>query len=158
MQYQWVDYRRSDAETVESWFDQEAVKYTGCDDGWSGYFEYWVNAPETVLNENFFAKLILEHGEAIGIMAIFVERDWHYVQEFIISPDRRGLGIGSEVLKEFLEDGEYIVGKVIKNAEACIFPSNAASRRAFEKAGFQYSHSHPDGDACYYVYQKEMGK
>ena len=156
MRYQWADYHRSYEETVESWLDQEAVKYTGCDDGWSGYFEYWVHEPGTALNENFFAKVILDHEEAIGIMAIFAEESRYYIQEFIISPDNRRKGIGSEVLKELLENGECIVGKEIKSAEACIFPSNVSSRRAFEKAGFQYSHSHPDGNACYYVYQKEI--
>ena len=44
---------------------------------------------------------------------------------------------------------------VEKRAEACIFPSNIASIKAFEKAGFQYSHSHPEGDAWYYEYRSE---
>ena len=47
-----LDYNKSHRETVESWFDREAVKYTGCDDGWDSYFEYMKQEPETVLNEN----------------------------------------------------------------------------------------------------------
>ena len=39
--FTWLDYNSSHRETVESWFDSEAVKYTGCDDGWDSFFEYW---------------------------------------------------------------------------------------------------------------------
>lgn len=152
--FTWLDYDKSHRETVESWFDSEAVKYTGCDDGWDSYFEYWKQEPETVLNENFFGKVIFDEEAAIGILSIFKEDDVHYIQEFIISPDRRGRGIGSGVLRELLQNGENIIGQPIKNAEACIFLNNIASQRAFEKAGFQYSHAHPDGDAWYYVYRK----
>ena len=155
MYYKWVDYCKDYKETIESLFDAEAVKNTGCDDGWEQFYEYWKNEPETVLNENFFAKVILDGGKAVGVMAIFLEMDKCYIQEFVISPDRRGIGIGSSVLKELLENGEYIIGKPIKRAEACIFPSNIASIKAFEKAGFQYSHSHPEGDAWYYEYCSE---
>ena len=37
-------------------------------------------------------------------------------------------------------------------AEAIIFPSNIASQKAFEKAGFKYHHTQEDGDAMTYVY------
>ena len=38
-------------------------------------------------------------------------------------------------------------------ADAVIFPSNKASQKAFEKAGFKYETIHPDGDAMYYIYK-----
>lgn len=155
MRYKWLDYHKGYKEIVEAWLDCEAVKYTGCDEGWDQFFEYWKNEPETVLNENFFARVILDGGKAVGVIAVYEEKDKHYIQEFIVSPDRRGMGTGSSILKELLQSGEEIVGKKIAIAEACIFPSNISSRKAFEKAGFRYSHAHPDGDALYYEYRKE---
>lgn len=152
--FAWMDYNSSHRETIESWFDSEAVKYTGCEDGWDSFFEYWKEDSETVLNENFFGKVIFDKETAVGVIAVFKENDVHYIQEFIISSDMRNKGIGSSVLRELLENGENIIGQPIKKAEACIFPNNIASQKAFEKAGFRYSHAHPDGGAWYYVYQK----
>ena len=154
MRYKWMDYTKNDKETVESWLDSEAVKYTGCDDGWDQFVEYWINEPDMVLNGNFFVKVIMDGGMAVGAMAIFLEKEKAYIQEFIVSPERRGMGTGSSILREFLQDGEHIIGQQIEYAEACIFPSNLSSQRAFEKAGFRYSHAHPDGDAWYYEYRR----
>lgn len=104
------------------------MKYTGCDDGWDQFVEYWINEPDMVLNENFFVKVIMDGGMAVGALAIFLEKEKAYIQEFIVSPDRRGMGTGSSILREFLQDGKQIVGHQIENAEACIFPSNLSSK------------------------------
>ena len=155
MLYKWVDYHKGYKEVVETWLDDEAVKYTGCAEGWDQYFEYWKNEPGTVLNGNFFSKVVLDGGKAVGVIAVYEEKNIYYIQEFVVSPDRRCMGTGSSILKELLQSGEYIVGKTITRAEACIFPSNISSRKAFEKAGFRYSRTHPDGDTCYYEFRKE---
>ena len=65
-----------------------------------------------------------------------------------------GQGLGGKLLQELLA-GEEIIGFAIENAEAVIFPSNIASQKAFEKAGFRYHHAHEDGDAFYYVYESQ---
>lgn len=154
MRYKWVDYNKDYKDMIESWLDIEAVRFTGCDDGWDQFVKYWKNEPDTVLNENFFVKVILDGGVAVGTMALFWEKDTCYIQEVIVSPDKRKLGVGSAALGELLEKGEYIIGKRIEKAQACIYPSNNVSRKAFERAGFCYSHAHPDGDAWYYEYQR----
>ena len=154
MRYKWVDYNKDYKNMVESWMDIGAVRFTGCDDGWDQFVEYWKNEQDTVLNENFFVKVILDGEVAVGVIAIFWEKDTCYIQELLVSPDRRKLGVGSSALAELLEDGECIIGKKIKNAQACIYPLHIVSRRAFERAGFCYSHAHPDGDVWYYEYQE----
>ena len=64
----------------------------------------------------------------------------------------RGYGIGSAVLRELLDNGEDIIGQKTDKVMAVIFPGNTASQKCFEKAGFKYVSSHPDGDAWYYRY------
>ena len=49
---------------IESWLDIEAVRFTDCDDGWDQFVEYWKNEPDTMLNENFFVKVILDGARA----------------------------------------------------------------------------------------------
>ena len=56
------------------------------------------------------------------------------------------------LLKELLGDKEMI-GFVIQKSDAVIFPSNIASQKAFENAGYQYHHTYEDGTAMYYVYE-----
>lgn len=74
------------------------------------------------------------------------------ISEFIIRPDRRGKGLGSSALMELLTRSENILGIKIKDADAVIFPDNAASQKAFEKAGFVFQSEHPDGDTWNYRY------
>jgi GNAT superfamily N-acetyltransferase len=94
--------------------DIEAVRFTDCDDGWDQFVEYWKNEPDTMLNENFFVKVILDGARAVGVMALFLEKDTCYNQEIIVSPDRRKQGVGSSALVELLENSEYILRRRIK--------------------------------------------
>ena len=77
------------------------------------------------------------------------------IMEIVVEPGKRGQGKGSKLLKELLES-EEIIGCAIQESEAVIFLTNTASQRAFEKAGYQYHHTHQDGDAVYYVYERGL--
>ena len=74
------------------------------------------------------------------------------ISEFIVSPEMRNQGHGTAILRELLRYTQEILGVSFQQAVAVIFPNNQASQRAFEKAGFIFESSHPDGDAWYYVY------
>ena len=117
MRYNWVDYTSAHKEIVEPWIDEETKRFTGCDEGFDAYYQYWANEPETELGRNFWAKLIIA---------------------------------------EVLAESEEILGVMITDASAVIYPNNIPSQKAFEKAGFVFHSQHPDGDAWNYWYKREQ--
>ena len=154
MNYNWVDYTSAHKEIVEPWIDEEAKRFTGCDEGFDAYYQYWANEQETELGRNFWAKLIIADMIPIGIMTIALWDGFFTISEFIIRPDMRGMGFGASVLAELLAESHEILGAVIKEANAVIYPNNIPSQKAFEKAGFVFHSEHPDGDAWNYQYHK----
>ena len=75
--------------------------------------------------------------------------------EVLVAPEKRGQGKGSALIKELL-DHEEILGFIIQESEAVIYPGNTASQKAFENAGFTHHHNHTDGDgsSMHYVYAR----
>ena len=156
MKYDWIDYTSAYKELVDSWMDEDAKRFTGCDEGFDEYYQEMLNDPETKLGGNYWAKIIIADTEPIGIIAIGLWDRVFTISEFIIRPDRRGNGLGSSVLAELLAQSRNIIGVKIKDATAVIFPNNAASQKAFENAGFIFHSEHPDGDAWYYRYHNTL--
>ena len=154
MKYEWIDYSHEYKTIADAWLDDEAIRFTGCDDGFDEFYKYWLNEPETKLGENFWAKIFAEDGIPVGVVAIAMWEGVFTVSEIIVCPDKRGCGAGSAALSALLAYGKSILGTEITNAKAVIFPNNVASKRAFEKAGFNFSGEHPDGDALYYEYNQ----
>ena len=154
MKFTWDDYSATYRDVVETWLDEEAKKFTGCDDGFSEYYNYWVNEADTQLGENFWAKVILLDDVPVGILVPSLWEGVLSISEYLISPENRGKGIGSSALAELLKESQTILGVGFKNASAVIYPNNIPSQKAFEKAGFQFESEHPDGDAWNYKYQK----
>lgn len=155
MQFTWMDYQQNQAPIVEAWIDEEAKKYTGCDEGWDEYFNYWKHDPDTIIGENFWGKIILQEQTPVAIIAIGREEQTFLISEFIVAPKRRGMGLGSAILQDLINNDIRIIGQPMKFVEACIFPSNIASQKAFQNAGFSFSYEHDDGDAWYYKLIKE---
>ena len=108
------------------------------------------NEPDVKFGENFWCRMIYRNGEPVAVTAMRDENGELVISEIVVSPDRRGQGIGSAVLAELLENHAQIIGKIINSAVAVIFPDNIPSRKAFERAGFRFDSAHPDGDAWYY--------
>ena len=156
MRYHWIDYSCAYKNIVESWLDEDAKRFTGCDDGFDAFYQYWENDPETSLGKNFWAKIILADDDPIGVIALGVWDGVFTIMEFIIRPDKRGKQFGSSALVELLMQSENIVGTKILSAEAVIFPNNTASQKAFEKACFSFHSAHPDGKAWYYRYHSSV--
>ncbi len=153
MKYRWIDYTSAHAPIVESWIDEIAKKYTGCDDGWEDYFNYWKNDSQTQMGENFWGKVICREDVPIAVISVGYHENRFTVSEFIVAPEHRNKGYGSDILMELLAEGEIILGRSIESAFAVIFPDNIPSQKAFEKASFRFESAHPDGDAWYYTYQ-----
>ena len=155
MNFGWKDYSARYASIVESWMDAEAKRFSGCDEGWEDYFNYWKNDKQTQLGINFWGKVVFMHSIPIAVISLALADEKIIVSEFIVAPSYRGRGFGTQILQELLSHGTEIIGFAIHTVRAVIFPNNIASQRAFEKAGFEFESAHPDGDALYYIYQCE---
>ena len=153
MKFKWVDYSELFINTVESWLDKEAVRFTGMDDGFDEYYRYWLNQNDTIYGENYWVKVILSEEKPIGVIAIFLWDGNFSISEFIVSPNYRGKGFGSAALSEFIGNSEIIVGVGCKIVKAVIYPNNIQSQKCFEKVGFQFISAHPDGDSWNYEYR-----
>lgn len=150
MKFIWTDYNPDSMVYVEAWLDNDAVKATGIDDGFQDFFEYWKN--ESIPNENYWCKVVFENDTPFAVIAIGKNECKHIIMELVVAPHQRNKGKGTLILKELLKESKIILGQEIKSAEAVIFPSNPASQKAFEKAGFAFDYAHEDGDALYYTY------
>ena len=154
MRFIWTDYHTDDDEIVEKWMDRTARENTGCEDGWAEYANACIQEKDTVLNENFWLMKVSEGGEPFAAIAVGLWKGELTISELVVAPEKRGRGLGSALLIELLKNSRAILGTEYGSAKAVIFPGNAASQRAFEKAGFLFESAHPDGDAWYYVYRK----
>ncbi len=155
MRYVWRDYTADDAADVECWMDDDARHDTGCDDGWDAYICYMLAEDYIRPGENFFCKIIADRDAPIAAIALFLAEDGVLcISELIVRPEMRGRGHGKSILTELLTSANAILGCAFTQAEAVIYPNNTASIRAFEAAGFQFTHTHPDGDAYYYRYKR----
>ncbi len=157
MKYTWQDYNPKTMDFVENWLDEYAVEKTGIDDGWEDFYEYWSNDKNTVPGENLWCKVVFENNKPFAVVAVgFHDENTFTIMEIVIDPTCRRQGKGSELLKELLANGEFILGKEVQIAEAVIYPSNLASQKAFEKSGFRFRNAQEDGGAWDYVYEKEL--
>ncbi len=155
MKFAWADYSVTYKDVVETWLDEEAKQFTGCDDGFEEFYNYWANEADTRVGENFWAKIILKEKRPVGVLVLGLWEDVFTIQEYIISPNDRGNEIGSSALAELLSESKTILGVEIFEVYAVIYPNNIPSQKAFEKAGFRFQSEHPDGDAWNYRYQKK---
>ena len=157
MKFKWVDYTTEYSHVVDSWLDSEAKKFTGCDDGWDEFFDYWCNYKNNKRGENFWGKVVFEGSTPFAVIALGMNDKGEFViSEYIVDPQKRGKGYGTATLYELLTNSMEIIGKDIRTAQAVIYPNNIASQKAFEKAGFCFSSMHPDGDAVNYTYKKPL--
>lgn len=155
MNFAWRDYNPETMRYIENWLDESAIKSTGLDDGFHDFYEYWANEDGYVVGKNFWCKVVFENDEPLAVIAFSLYEGIMMIMEIVVVPEKRGQGKGSELLKELLENRQ-IIGFVIHKSEAVIYPSNIASQKAFENAGFKYHHTHEDGDAMYYVYESDL--
>lgn len=155
MRFTWRDYSEN-MTFVEAWLDAHAVRVTGMDDGWCDFYTYWKNEENTVLGENFWCKTVYENGEPFAVVAVGLHDGIFNIMELLVSPEKRGYGRGTALINELINESVAIIGFEIVNAEAVIYPSNPASKRAFEKAGFLFDSASEEGDVLYYSYCRNI--
>lgn len=157
MDYVWHDYDPQTMQYIESWLDESAVKSTGLDEGFCGFYEYWASEDGFAVGENYWCKVVCENGMPLAVIAFCRNADTILVMEIVVEPRRRGKGIGTKLLRALLGSKE-IIGSAIQKSEAVIFPSNVASRKAFENAGYRHHHTYEDGSAMCYVYESSFAQ
>ena len=154
MKFNWITYNSEYKAIVDFWLDDDTRRFTAIDDSFEDYVQYWEINSDSNKGEYFWCKVITDkNGTPFGVIAVGLCGDVFTVSEYVIDPQKRNKGYGSSALKELLLESDRIIGKKITIANAVIFPSNKASQKAFEKAGFKYETIHPDGDAMYYTYK-----
>ncbi len=154
MNFIWRDYNPEAMGYVEDWLDETAVKMTGIEDGFRDNYEYWANEDYNIVGENFWCKVVFENEIPFAVIEFGLHEGTVTIMETFVAPEKRGLGMGSKLIKELLENAKTIIGIDIEKAEAIIFPSNIASQKAFENAGFRYHSTHEDDDAMTYIYKE----
>lgn len=155
MDYVWRDYNPQTMRYIESWLDESVIKATGLDEGFCSFYEYWSSEDGFAVGKNFWCKVAFENDKPFAVIAICQDEHKTIIMEVLVAPEKRGRGKGSKLLKELLNCKE-IIGFTIQTSEAVIYPSNIASQKAFEKAGFKYHHIQKDacGDSISYVYER----
>ena len=138
MIFEWNDYKTEDAAEIDSWLDEEAVRFTAMDEGWNADVAYW---KENTADGMFWCKTISSGGVLTGAVYII---EWNEenqggftIGEVLLRPEVRGKGIGTAMIKELMDHSSEIIGKRMDSVDAVVFTSNAASIRMFEKAGFR---------------------
>ncbi len=146
MQFRWRNYISADAVLVDSWLDDYAVNETGLDDGWKSFFDYWQDE-NPKYGATGFCLIAEENNVPFAVIYIGVIKNEAVISEYIVSPDMRGKGYGTAALKDIIINSNELLGTNIDVIQAVIYPSNKASQKAFEKAGFVKTSTHSDGDA-----------
>lgn len=152
--YVWRDYNPETMQYIEGWLDESAIKSTGLDEGFCGFYEYWASEDGFVLGENFWCKVVFENDKPFAVIAFCQYEHKIIIMEVFVAPEKRGQGKGSKLLKELLTRKD-IIGFTIQKSEAVIYPCNITSQKAFENAGFkhQYHHEDENGDSMRYFYE-----
>lgn len=153
LEFVWCDYDPVTMGYVENWLDESAVKSTGLDEGFRAFYEYWAKEEGFSVGENFWCKVVFENDTPLSVIAFCQHEQKIIIMEIVVAAELRGQGIGTRLLRELLESDE-IIGFTIQKSEAVIFPTNTASQKAFENAGFQYHHTYEDGSAILYRYER----
>ncbi len=149
MRFKWEHYQNTHETLVDSWLDDVAVNFTGLDDGWKEFYDYWMQeAKESSCKD--YCYIVSENNEPFGVIYIATQDPELTVSEFVVAPNKRGKGYGSAAINELIDNCDTLVSKHIGVAKSVIYPNNIASQKAFEKAGFSFVSTHPDGDAWYY--------
>ncbi len=150
MRFKWAYYQNTHEAIVDSWLDDVAINFTGLDDGWKIFYNYWMQDAKESCNCKDYCFIVSENNEPFCVIYVATQETVLTVSECVVAPSMRGKGYGSAAIKELIDNCAMLVDEHIGVAKAVIYPNNVASQKAFEKAGFAFVSDHPDGDAFYY--------
>lgn len=153
MLFDWVDYTAKDAALVDGWLDETAVAMTGLDEGWDRYWQAVIADAVNYPGCKDCCKIVWKDGTPVAAIVFGCYQGNGTVSEIVVAPAMRGKGLGSQIIRELVSCADSWFEEKVAQFDAIVFRGNAASRRAFQKAGFV-----PDNDpeGLRYVYRKKM--
>ena len=120
----WWDYAPETMGYIEQWLDDAAVKTTGLDKGFRSFYEYCANEEGYIPGENFWCKVISKDAQPLAVIAFCEYERKVIIMELLIAPEKRGQGMGTEILKELLENKNITFRKNIKTARYTVPSGN----------------------------------
>lgn len=141
MNYRFIKASMPDILTFAEWYKSESVsKWIGIDD-WISYYEAVKDLPD------YYLYSVFAGNELISYIAGEIT-DEYLAMAIIVDPTKHGQGIGTSVLLDMFAHTTELFGN-IKGYRSYIYSDNFASKRCFEKAGFQYEKDGDDGEMVY---------
>ncbi len=138
MRFQWEPYQSSHEALVDSWLDDTAVEFTGLDNGWKAFYDYWMLDAKENANCRDYCFLVSEQSEILCVIYLATQEETLTVSCCVVAPCKRGKDYGSAIISELVQRCAELIGTHMTVAEAAVFPKNIASQKAFEKAGFAF--------------------
>lgn len=155
MEYIWKDYKKEYNELIDGWLDEYTVKMTGIDCGWDEYINAVIEDNKNYPGAELYCKMVCEKDAPFAVVVFGYYEDSVTISEVIVDPALRGKGMGTSVIEELVNNFENFSKSNSEKFMAVIYPDNIPSQKCFEKAGFSFDHSHEEGDAWYYTFQRK---
>ena len=150
MRYTFEDFDTNRHRALDAW-RSDAIARFAMDGSISREWQYYLDAAEYRAGVDAFCKVALLNGSPVAVMIMFCNPDYPVgINPIIVDPALAGQGLGSEILQEFTAHIDDILPFRSDRIEVVIDLENAASIRAFARAGFNMARMHPDGDAVIY--------
>jgi len=137
MIFKWIDYTTDYSRIVDSWLDLEAKRFTGCDNGWDDFFDYWCNHEDNIKGENFWGKVVFEGSTPFAIITLAINFNGEFlISEYIVDPKKRGKGYGTAALRELLNKVRTSSGKISEQRKRLFTPITLPRKRLSKRPDF----------------------
>ncbi len=150
--FQWHAYDQSLSLLVNSWMDEDAVAFTGIEDGWDNY---WLAVQEDSMNFpgcKDYCRVVYDGTVPCAAVCFGVFQYTLTISEVVVAPGFRGKGLGTRLLSELMHMTESGNFGEVSRITAVVFPQNLASQKAFQMAGFSQEGYTEDGIDLIYTY------
>lgn len=148
----WDDYSEKYKDLISDWTDDEALKFA-INTTWHDEYMYYLAEAEYEYNKGFFCKIVFDAETPIAVLILLTGDGFPVtVNPMIINPSLRGKGYGTEIVRQLISNIDELVPNHSDIIEAGVDIENTASRRIFEKNGFEMTKIHPGGDFVFYQY------
>ncbi len=127
---------------LEKWHSTISVRKWIYIDDWT---EYWNTV--SALSEYYLYSVYEEERMVAWISAEIINATVAVC--IIVDPLKQHRGIGTAVVRKMLSNSQVLFGAGIRSFHAAIYEGNTASRRLFEKCGFQCQNISKDGERSY---------
>ena len=101
--------------------------------------------------DDFFSDVVYIDNEIVGILFYWIRNDYAYIEHFAVAAGKRGGGIGTAILKNFLQSNT----KVVLEIEPPMDDVSIKRKHFYENIGFRiydYKYFHPSYGKRYKPY------